>query len=342
MSESPDQIPFSFEAQLELGELLLNLGRVDEACEELEKAQQLLGLSDQRPLNGDLRRTEAEKRLADALVRAKEMSLGNQRGARLAWLAVMGALLAGLLIVLGLWYLNQNSLRESSANSTRTFEDIAAQEETLSDSAARADIENTRSVREIIDQRNTIATIEADSTRIAGIAGSQEKLATAEAVATQAAGTVTAIFINQATNTPTPRNSPTPTRTPTPSVPIWDRLRILYDNTVLRSGPARSFRLVSFLNEDDEVDVLAQNGTGEWFNVQTSDGIRGWVHISVVVPLAVDSIPVAITIPPRPPTLTSTSTATLDPSLPTATPTETPTEQPTETVTPTTESAQDS
>ncbi len=308
MTSTPDLTEYNFEAQLELGELLLDLGRIEEACVELEKAQQLLNIAPAHSSNGDMRGQESVQRLDDAMSRAQEMSVGDRRARQLTWLAIIGALAAGLLIVFTLWFLNQENLEQAAAASTVAFAEIEAQETALADTVARAGVENTRSVREIIDQRNAIATISAENTRFAGIAGGRDQLATAEAIATQAAGTVTAVFVNQATATPSPLPSQTPRHTPTPSVPIWDRLQILYDGVVLRSGPSRNFRITSFLNREDIVDILAQDGSAEWFNVQTNDGVRGWVHTSVVRPLAVNNIPIAETIPPPPPTLTPTPT----------------------------------
>jgi hypothetical protein len=321
---------------------LLSLGRYDEAAAELGKAEQLNELGVYSTPDDDPKRERDLARLKKACDQVDGLSTKSERNTRLIWLGVMGALLVGLAGFLLLWNINRSNLAEMSAESTRVFDEIVAQQTAFAISASEAGAQNTRTVLEIIAQRNEIATIQADNTRIAGIASSRGELATAIAQSTEAAGTVSAMMAERATATLTPIPTRTPlgpTVTPTFSVPIWDQLRVLGSGTSLRAGPGRNFRTLILLRENDILDVIAQEGSHEWFNVRTQTGVVGWVHTSLVIPLAMEDVPVAATIPasptPKPPT------ATIDPDAPTptetATPTLTPTQTATSTLTPTVE-----
>jgi len=84
-----------------------------------------------------------------------------------------------------------------------------------------------------------------------------------------------------------------------------------------RTGPGTAYGPVAgkpFLQLGDVLLLMARTADNSWFNVETEDGIRGWVSASVVdlvPPQTVEDVTVAITIPPAP---TSTRTPTRVPT----------------------------
>ncbi len=111
--------------------------------------------------------------------------------------------------------------------------------------------------------------------------------------------------------------SSTPTVTPT----VLPQVRIIVASASLREGPGTNYRAVTFLKANDVVIVLAINREdGNWYNIETEDGLFGWVSISVTEAVggtetAVTAVPTAATIPASPiPTSTPTPTPTLTPS----------------------------
>jgi serine/threonine-protein kinase len=164
-----------------------------------------------------------------------------------------------------------------------------------------------------------------------------------------------------ATRTATPSRTPTRTPASTPSATSKSGAVTLQPTAVLqvvissssinfRTGPGTAYRTVSekpFLSSGEVLVVLARTENGRWLNVETEEGVRGWVAASVVEllhPETIEEIPVAATIPVAPtPTRTPTSTPpprptnTPVPPTPTNTrlPTPTPTNTPLPPVTPT-------
>lgn len=77
---------------------------------------------------------------------------------------------------------------------------------------------------------------------------------------------------------PTETVSPTPsnTFTPSPTPPVVAIIASL--NTVnVREGPGVSFSAFIALPPGTRVEVLGQDTTGQWYNVQLEDGREGWV-----------------------------------------------------------------
>ncbi len=113
--------------------------------------------------------------------------------------------------------------------------------------------------------------------------------------------------------------SSTPTVTPT----ALPQVRVIVASASLREGPGTNYGIVTFLEAGDVVTVIAINREeGNWYNVQTEDGLFGWLSISVSEAVdgtetAVTAVPTAATIPASPiPTSTPTPTPTLTPSPP--------------------------
>lgn len=326
---------YDFESQLQLGELMLNMGRIDDAAIELKKAKELNEIGAFSTAAGSARHAQDVQRLETALTRVEELQRGTQRR---SFRLLVGTIIVIFLALVGTFVVLSFS-RAEQINTALESTRLAAQAATRDAEQARlvelANMENTRTVREIVSQSQAIATISAERESIAAIAQSRSELSTAEAVNTMAAATVQALEAMMGTPTPTP--TPTSTGAAT-ATPVWDQLRMIVAGGNIRSGPGLVYRVITFGQLGDIYDLLATDPTGDWYNVRNADGVIGWVHQSLVVPLALDTIPVASTIPAAPPTLPPTPTpdpnATETPT-PTATPTVTPTETPTETPSPT-------
>ena len=342
---------YDFRRQLELGELLLDLGRVNEAVVELRKAHQLSEIdSGKHQTEAELHRLETALQKVEGL--NQDVTAQTKRVWQLATVA-LALLLGGLFLV---WVFNRADLEKTVAQSTREAGAMFATETAQARIVEIAGMENTRTVQEIINQKNTIATISADNTRIAGIAIARDELATAQAemqsaemANDSAAATISALQAEMATSSPNQPN-PTTTRRPTnltstPTILDWQQLRVLVNGSNLRRGPSTRHRVVSILRRGDIVELLATEPTQKWYNVRTADGAVGWLHTSLVVPAALEEIPMAETVPapilPQPSAtpspLPTSRPATNTPSapLPTATvePLATPTVPPTVTAT---------
>jgi hypothetical protein len=304
MARSATRETNSFESQLELGEMLLRMGRVEEATLELAKANQLQKSGVIATPTDSPKHQQNLQRLQAAMTQVQGVKSRSNRLQGIWRILLTGLLAIALVTIFILWVFNRATLIETEAQTTRGLEAVSAQQTDIAKVASLAEAENTRTIEEIASQRNQIATIQADNTRIAGIAASGQELATVQAQATKAGATLTAIYEERSTATPTPVPSRTPvgpTATATPIVPVWDQLRVIgEDGANLRSGPGTNFSIVASVVENQIVDWLAQDNEGQWYNIQTAEGIRGWVHSSLVIPLALDDMPVAATVPATP------------------------------------------
>ena len=102
----------------------------------------------------------------------------------------------------------------------------------------------------------------------------------------------------------TPAERPTATAEPKPSVSS--------DKTVnVRGGPGTAYPVVSSLESGESAVIVAQNKTGNWWQIQLANGELGWVYDAVVtVDGKTADIPVATNIPAPPATATPSATAT--------------------------------
>ena len=99
--------------------------------------------------------------------------------------------------------------------------------------------------------------------------------------------------------TPTAMPSPTvpseatvaPTPAPTVTVPIPSRTT--GGGLRMRSGPGTNYEVVVLLAEDQEVDVLGRDETGEWLKISLDSGEEGWVAAEFVdVGIDVEALPI--------------------------------------------------
>jgi CRP-like cAMP-binding protein/uncharacterized protein YraI len=99
--------------------------------------------------------------------------------------------------------------------------------------------------------------------------------------------------------TPTAMPSPTvpsgatvaPTPAPTVTVPIPSRTT--GGGLRMRSGPGTNYEVVVLLAEDQEVDVLGRDETGEWLKISLDSGEEGWVAAEFVdVGVDVEALPI--------------------------------------------------
>ena len=105
------------------------------------------------------------------------------------------------------------------------------------------------------------------------------------------------------TDTPTITPSPTPeatstfTLTPTPEA----RAVVNVASVNFRAGPGQVYNRISYLYKNDELDVIGRTFDGQWLEVVTKDGVKGWISITVVdLNVPIDSIPIQDIIPPTP------------------------------------------
>lgn len=84
-----------------------------------------------------------------------------------------------------------------------------------------------------------------------------------------------------ATSSPTPEPTHTPTAVAapaTPTVTVFAEPAIVTARVALnmRSGPDTTYEFITVLLNGDPITVLGQDDTGEWLNVQITDGRVGW------------------------------------------------------------------
>jgi len=128
------------------------------------------------------------------------------------------------------------------------------------------------------------------------------------------------------TYTPTSTLTQTATKTSTPATPIAQP----NNNIVMRVGPGNQFAKITDVRAGETLNIIGISADGLWFRVVTSNGLRGWVLISLVNAYGfLAELPIAPS-----PTLTPTNTPTVTPT-PSRTPTLTPTLPPSATPTPT-------
>lgn len=184
--------------------------------------------------------------------------------------------------------------------------------------------------RNLIDRAahaETVATPTAGQTMVAIVASlTPEMTAEATATAEQAVAPVTGD-----TATPQTEASPSPTATPTatttveptapPSAtpaPPPPQVRVIFNLVNLRRGPGVGFATMGSVAGGELLEVVARNSDEAdlWYLVVTADQRVGWIAEEVVQVTSVEalqSVPVAATIPPTPiivPTATVTPTPT--------------------------------
>jgi len=100
----------------------------------------------------------------------------------------------------------------------------------------------------------------------------------------------------------------TPTLAVAPTVtgdPGKIQLEVIYSSVNLRSGPGTDYSVVDYLYQGNIVEVLGMTRSGDWFNVKTSSGQKGWLGEAVsrfVGQASVSDVGIVATVPalPRP------------------------------------------
>jgi CRP-like cAMP-binding protein/uncharacterized protein YgiM (DUF1202 family) len=105
----------------------------------------------------------------------------------------------------------------------------------------------------------------------------------------------------------TPTTEPTPTAMPSPTAPPEATAAPTPVSTVtvpvpsrttggglrMRSGPGTNYEVLTLLAEEQEVDVLGRDETGEWLKISLDSGEEGWVAAEFVdVDVAVEALPI--------------------------------------------------
>ena len=89
----------------------------------------------------------------------------------------------------------------------------------------------------------------------------------------------------------------------------------------LRGGPGRAYPVVGKLSAGQEVDILARNASGDWWQLAWTGGKPAWVAGTVVRVLGpIDTVAVAQNIPAPPPVPTAAPRPTAAPAAPPAAP----------------------
>jgi uncharacterized protein YraI len=94
---------------------------------------------------------------------------------------------------------------------------------------------------------------------------------------------------SEAASDPEPETAPATDTNTTPSNPA--QLIASQGNTNLRSGPGTDFERVSLLEANQSLPIVGRSADGEWWQVQTADGLA-WAAASVTTAENADSVPV--------------------------------------------------
>lgn len=115
---------------------------------------------------------------------------------------------------------------------------------------------------------------------------------------------------------PTPSMTATPSITPTSTPVPLARVRVVAAN--VREGPGTNFPVVAQVHEGDEVVLIVQTPSGDWFEIRTPMNKAGWISADLVEPLVpLGTIPTPSATPT--PHLTATAFAKAKASRATAT-----------------------
>ena len=109
-------------------------------------------------------------------------------------------------------------------------------------------------------------------------------------------------------------SAPTPTPVSQPVVQSSTAMNV-------RGGPSTDYAVVGALNAGDQVDIIAKNPQGDWWQVTLTNGTLGWVYGALVQATGdTSAIAVASDIPAAPPTATPAPVAQAPAEQPTVAP----------------------
>jgi uncharacterized protein YgiM (DUF1202 family) len=115
-------------------------------------------------------------------------------------------------------------------------------------------------------------------------------------------GTVAALTQTSAATFPTlPPQTPTASLSPTPFISFTVKPAV--DNLKVRMGPGYLFEAWGMAQQTDTLTVLGKAPGGEWINVETAQGIKGWAFAELLTS-AVDLAQVPVQTPTEVVTLT--------------------------------------
>jgi CRP-like cAMP-binding protein/uncharacterized protein YraI len=107
--------------------------------------------------------------------------------------------------------------------------------------------------------------------------------------------TPTAELTPTALPSPTVPAEATAALTPVPTVTVPISSRTTGGGLRMRSGPGTNYKVLLFLAEGQEVDVLGRDEAGEWLKISLDSGEEGWVTAEFVdVGVAVEALPIEV------------------------------------------------
>ncbi len=87
----------------------------------------------------------------------------------------------------------------------------------------------------------------------------------------------------RATNTPESTVVRLPTATPPPPTPAPVLAKITERTANVRSGPGKTFKVISQLKKDNQITLVARNEAGDWFQVNVAGATQpGWIAREVL------------------------------------------------------------
>lgn len=354
MTDNVTSSGYSFETQLELGELLLNLGRIKEARVELEKARELNEIGAYTTPDDDPARAVSVTRLQEAMARAAEIEERTQTSTRRFWGLITGGLLLALLATASAFILNRNTTFEARENARLSETESALNATSIANLAELRDSDATR-YESIIgnvsknnyDAMQTVTRMVAQSTLNAEILNDA---ATATAVYLELNPLIEGAQTIVVTATPDPNrpapipstagdptdesaeeSTESPIQSPPPAQstnngPIGQAFQVNTGSLNLRTGPSVDNPIFRIINRGELAIVIAVSADEQWYQVIVDGGETGWMRSDLLVevdpsnpiipPTAVAQIFPTWTLTPLPPTptLPPEPTATLAPT----------------------------
>ena len=298
---------YNFESQLQLGELLLGLGRSREALSELNKARELRDIGAAGEAVDTAQFRLASRRLDAALEKAVALSTQNRWRNNIGWIIATIALMG----VAGFAFLQLTLNRSDVIEAELKVTAAAALVETKEFQLSLALMENTRTVQEIVNQKYQIATVAADNTRIYDIVTARDRLEEAEAVITESALTAEALISSIENLTPgAPRTAGSGQMSASlfdedrPSLTLIEprEVELLVSSVNLRAGPSTRSPVIRYAIQGESLLVLGTNQAATWYKVMgENENDVGWIAAYLTEVDSPETLPTAIAIPTIPP-----------------------------------------
>ena len=308
MAERTMRSTSDFETQLQLGEKLLNLGRVAEALEELRKASALNEVGRYSSPDGSAERTESLLRLNDAIQRAESLNSVSTESSNRWWIVSLALFVILFGIFFSGWVLNRASMLDMEIAGTQEAEVNAAQERELTNHIDALHAEGTRLARANNAMQGEIISLQENNRQIAQAANNNlsqayvplQTVAAENAKAVQnmaeiaanrpvVSGDAEIIVITQ-----TVSNNQPSAAVVVPQIDVIaasNKMRITTPKTNFRYGPGFNYGIQGGLDAGEIVDALARSENQLWYYIETGDGIFGWVHVSLAIPVDFDWLP---------------------------------------------------